>query len=125
MRVPKRRFGQLIILILFALNARFCQASNVIDGLYTVEEQSKRLTQQIGDASVKPVKARSPTECILKCRIQMSEGFFVEEQQNCYCLRKYNEREDLSSTTDGQIDGKLYKKHQVRINWVIFQFTTF
>ena len=57
-----------------ALSTRFfvnTTTTDLGDGLYTVEEQQKTLTQQNRcDKSVKPVKACLAIECILKCRIQ-------------------------------------------------------
>ena len=103
-----------------ALNTRFCvtTTTDFEDGLYIVEEQQKTLTQQIGgDGSVKPVKARSPAECILKCRIKLSEGFFIEEQQNCYCINQFDKTKELFTPTSleiGQVKGKFHKKYQVR-----------
>ena len=34
------------------------------------------------------ITASSPTECILKCRRECMESFFVEQGRQCYCLKK-------------------------------------
>ena len=47
--------------------------------LYTAEKQTRTFSKPSSEKQdvVKPVKSRSPTECILKCRIQMKESFYV------------------------------------------------
>ena len=119
----KMRLSDTFFTLCVALNTKFCvttTTTDIGDGLYTVEEHQKKLTQHNGgDESVKPVKARSPTECILKCRIRFSEGFFIEEQQNCYCFSQFDVSKDLSTSTSletGQVKGKFYKKHQVQLS---------
>ena len=32
--------------------------------------------------------ASSPTECILKCRRECTESFFVKQEKECYCLKR-------------------------------------
>ena len=80
---------------------------------YVVNRETKTLNHQNIENSLKPVKAWSITECILTCRIQFKEAFFVEEQQNCFCISKLDENKDLASTTDGQIEGDRFREHKV------------
>lgn len=72
--------------------------------IYTVEEQTKTFSQQQQQKQdfVNPIKSRSPIECILKCRIQLMESFYVENENsnlNCYCVHDQNDNRYLSFST--------------------------
>uniref|UniRef100_A0A7M5VGU7 Cnidarian restricted protein n=1 Tax=Clytia hemisphaerica TaxID=252671 RepID=A0A7M5VGU7_9CNID len=57
--------------------------------LSSVQCQLYEVTQHQNGTSKnesKPLSARSPTECILKCRVKCMKSYFVENENQCYCL---------------------------------------
>ena len=53
------------------------------------------------------ITASSPIECILKCRRECMESFFVEQGKQCYCLKKV---EDGASVVVPNETGWLYEE---------------
>ena len=104
--------------------------------LYIIEKQTRTTlhneNNNNGDATVKPIKSRSPIECILKCRIKLKESFYVAEtsdDKNCYCLHNKYDQQELSShivtktddDDDGEettIDGLYMNEHQIVYNFL-------
>ena len=125
MKLTKQRKLIFFVALATALNTRVYVATSYVDGFYAIKEQTKTLTRQNGEedeSSVKPFKAVSVTECIIKCRIVYGNGFFVEDQQNCYCLRE-GENKDLSKVAtqaEEQVNGKLYKNTKVFCSFLLF-----
>ena len=86
--------------------------TSIDSALYTAEKQTRRFSQPSEKQDVvKPVKSRSPTECILKCRIQLKESFYVDgDEENCYCV--HNNQSYLSSITrTGDVEGVYFDEH--------------
>jgi len=90
--------------------------------IYTVEKETKTFSQQQQQKDlVNPIKSRSPIECILKCRIQLMESFYVENEDselNCYCVYDKNDKINLSSSTrtsetPEEVDVISFNQHQV------------
>ena len=115
-----------IILLIYS----FVEVYYTLDSaLYVAEKQTRRTATSNGeshtnDVVVEPIKSRSPVECILKCRIQSKESFYVartRDEQNCYCLRsKEDQQRELSSSSQSKaddganstIDGLYMNKHE-------------
>uniref|UniRef100_A0A7M5WQ49 Uncharacterized protein n=2 Tax=Clytia hemisphaerica TaxID=252671 RepID=A0A7M5WQ49_9CNID len=62
------------------------------------------------DAS-KPVPARSPIECVLKCKRNLQESYFVEEKQLCFCFQ--SKEQDLFPDDENEnLDGASFQEHK-------------
>ena len=101
------------------------QCESTDSGLYTAENQTRAFSQLSSEEQQKPVKSRSPVECILKCRIKLMDSFYVsdsDDEHNCYCIvkKKNNnnkENTDLSSVTKNgdMANGIFFNEHKVYI----------
>ena len=50
------------------------------------EEKEQTTTSYDTEDVSKPIPAQSPTQCILKCQRKLKEGYYVEEESQCFCL---------------------------------------
>ncbi|XP_066919733.1 uncharacterized protein [Clytia hemisphaerica] len=77
----------------------------------------KDLTNQPKTTSIdtkddsKPVPARSPIECVLKCKRNLQQGYFIEEKQLCFCFQS-KEQELFSDDENENLDGASFQEHR-------------
>ena len=71
------------------------------------EKQPTRSSNETEDAS-KPIPATSPVQCILECRKEEKNGYFVNTTDTCFCMK--NEDQRIFSTEDKNLNGIFYKE---------------
>ena len=89
----------------------FTQLYVVYTQWYEQEVKQQTTTSVDTQDASKPIPARSPIECVLKCQRKLQDGYFVEEKQQCYCLQ--SKEQELFSDEIESIDGALYQTHRV------------
>ncbi|XP_066929606.1 uncharacterized protein [Clytia hemisphaerica] len=72
--------------------------------------QPKTTSIDTKDAS-KPVPARSPIECVLKCKRKLQKGYFIERKQLCFCFQS-KEQELLLDDENENLDGASFQEHK-------------
>ena len=77
------------------------------------QHQGKAVSAPSVNAS-KPISARSPTECVLKCKNKPGGKYtqpFYSNQNECFCLKDDQQEVDTLTQSKGkEIDGLMYLK---------------
>ncbi|XP_066918516.1 uncharacterized protein [Clytia hemisphaerica] len=72
---------------------------------FSGEEKLQATTNTDKEDVSKPFQATSPIQCILKCQRRSREGYFVENKEQCFCLKS----EDQKILSDEKVNGIFYK----------------
>ena len=73
-----------------------------------IQKNSTSVEIKFDRNSRKTFSTKSRTECILKCRNQLIESYFVEIQEQCFCLKELEKVAE--NATNSKDDGILYKQ---------------
>lgn len=71
--------------------------------------EEKELTSDDAEDLSTPIPATSPIECILECQRKLRESFYVEDRNQCFCLK--SEMQKIYSKQKN--DGILYRQEKV------------
>ena len=67
--------------------------------------------------ATKPIPARSPTECILKCQQISMDGYFIGVKEQCFCLLDKNDVLFSSEDEKKEMEGHLFVEHRVSLSF--------
>ena len=70
----------------------FTQLYVVYTQWYEQEVKQQTTTSVDTQDASKPIPARSPIECVLKCQRKLQEGYFIEEKRQCFCLNNKEQK---------------------------------
>ena len=68
---------------------------------YLGEEKQQRTTSIDRNDASKPFPGTSPIQCVLKCQMKLKQGFFVEQEKQCFCVD--DEKKSLLRTSRHQL----------------------
>ena len=71
--------------------------------------EEKELTSDDTEDLSTPIPATSPIECILECQRKLRGGYYMEDTNQCFCLK--SEMQKIYSKQN--IDGILYRQEKV------------
>ena len=95
--------------------AFFTQITLAYSQWHSGEEKQPIKTSNDTEGTSKPIPATSPVQCILECRKEEKNGYFVNTSDTCFCLK--SEDQNIFSTEDENLNGIFYKE-------VFFSFQT-
>ncbi|XP_066916651.1 uncharacterized protein [Clytia hemisphaerica] len=75
---------------------------------YLGEEKQQITTNLDTENASRPIPAKSPTECILKCQRKLRKSYFVKDKEQCFCLKEEND----SIFSNEILDGILFEEEE-------------
>ena len=90
------------------------QPSSINAEHYVIKQHQRKAVSAPSVNASKPISARSPTECVLKCKNKPGGKYtqpFYSNQNECFCLKNDQQKLDTLTQSKGkEIDGLMYLK---------------
>ncbi|XP_066910072.1 uncharacterized protein [Clytia hemisphaerica] len=69
-----------------------CQLCFVYSNWYSGEEKQQTTIHLDTEEASKPISTSSPIECILECQKTVKESYYVEKENQCFCLKNEDQK---------------------------------